>query len=214
MTRKARVPENSVQLTVIDALNLGRWRWDAIRAFGFEQIQSCGVESYTAHVLVEDCAVSARHHEIAAQCGRSSVPFVTWAWSIFGIGLRRAQRWLSSQLRRSSPPSLWRVESTRNLRYVQRSRAASASYSPFAFRDSLLATPLSSWHGEPYSPSATLCHTRVSGLCCVGSERDIPPGGERAGLQSPDGLPDKGARSRLPSLCISRDRRVAVQALA
>lgn len=27
MTRKTRVPENSVQLTVIDALNLGRWRW-------------------------------------------------------------------------------------------------------------------------------------------------------------------------------------------
>ena len=27
MTRRTRVPENSVQLTVIDALNLGRWRW-------------------------------------------------------------------------------------------------------------------------------------------------------------------------------------------
>ena len=27
MTRRTRVPENSVQLTVIDALNLGQWHW-------------------------------------------------------------------------------------------------------------------------------------------------------------------------------------------
>ena len=27
MTRRTKVPENSVQLTVIEALNLGRWRW-------------------------------------------------------------------------------------------------------------------------------------------------------------------------------------------